>query len=134
MSLQQLQHLLFRCTPADLDKAHIWKPCMEPFRAPVAEGSFTPVNFQSVKSNHQATAKLLRSTCLQALLLAGASLVGKTHMDELAYSLNGENFHYGHPVNPACPDRIPGGSSSGSVVRTGTEKIFCLLSTALVDL
>ena len=37
-------------------------------------------------------------------------------MDELAYSLNGENVHYGTPRNPACPDRIPGGSSSGSAV------------------
>jgi len=39
-------------------------------------------------------------------------------MDELAYSLNGENMHYGTPTNPACPDRIPGGSSSGSAVAT----------------
>jgi amidase len=53
---------------------------------------------------------------MQACLAAGASLVGKTHMDELAYSLNGENAHYGTPVNPACPERIPGGSSSGSAV------------------
>ena len=37
-------------------------------------------------------------------------------MDELAYSLNGENKHYGTPRNPACPDRVPGGSSSGSAV------------------
>lgn len=34
-----------------------------------------------------------------------------------AYSLNGENARYGTPVNPACPDRVPGGSSSGSAVR-----------------
>ena len=34
-----------------------------------------------------------------------------------AYSLGGENMHYGTPVNPACPDRVPGGSSSGSAVR-----------------
>lgn len=54
--------------------------------------------------------------CVQALLDAGADLAGKTHLDELAYSLNGENIHYGTPVNPACPDRIPGGSSSGSAV------------------
>lgn len=53
---------------------------------------------------------------MQALLQAGASLAGTTHMDELAYSLNGENVHYGTPINPACPDRIPGGSSSGSAV------------------
>ena len=38
-------------------------------------------------------------------------------MDELAYSINGENVHYGTPVNPAAPGRIPGGSSSGSAVR-----------------
>lgn len=51
---------------------------------------------------------------VQALLDAGADIVGKTQTDELAFSLNGENDHYGTPVNPACPDRIPGGSSSGS--------------------
>ena len=44
-------------------------------------------------------------------------------MDELAYSLNGENVHYGTPVNPACPDRIPGGSSSGSAVATANGDI-----------
>lgn len=32
------------------------------------------------------------------------------------YSLNGENFHYGTPVNPKANNRIPGGSSSGSAV------------------
>jgi amidase len=49
------------------------------------------------------------------LLEAGATLIGKTLTDELAYSLNGQNFHYGTPLNGAAPDRIPGGSSSGSV-------------------
>jgi amidase len=49
------------------------------------------------------------------LLDAGAALVGKTITDELAYSLNGQNFHYGTPRNGGAPDRIPGGSSSGSV-------------------
>eukprot|EP00892_Ulva_mutabilis_P006307 jgi/Ulvmu1/4048/UM019_0025.1 len=52
--------------------------------------------------------------CVQALLGAGATLLGMSHMDELAYSLNGQNFHYGTPVNHAAPDRVPGGSSSGS--------------------
>ena len=51
-----------------------------------------------------------------ALLAAGASLVGKTVTDELAFSLEGVNAHHGTPINPACPDRIPGGSSSGSAV------------------
>lgn len=51
---------------------------------------------------------------VQRLLDAGADLVGKTHTDELTYSLNGENAHYGTPVNVNAPGRIPGGSSSGS--------------------
>ncbi len=49
-----------------------------------------------------------------ALLAAGADMLGKTQTDELAYSLNGENAHYGTPVNVNAPGRIPGGSSSGS--------------------
>ena len=48
------------------------------------------------------------------MLAAGAELVGKTITDELAYSLNGQNFHYGTPVNVNAPGRIPCGSSSGS--------------------
>lgn len=49
-----------------------------------------------------------------SLLAAGADMLGKTHTDELTYSLNGENAHYGTPVNVNAPGRIPGGSSSGS--------------------
>ena len=55
--------------------------------------------------------------CVAALLDAGADCIGVTQMDELAYSLNGENAHFGTPANPAAPGRIPGGSSSGSAVR-----------------
>ena len=51
---------------------------------------------------------------VQRLLDAGATLVGRTQTDELTYSLNGENPHYGTPVNVNAPGRIPGGSSSGS--------------------
>lgn len=54
------------------------------------------------------------SWAVQALLDAGATLVGKTVTDELAYGLTGRNVHYGAPINPAAPDRITGGSSSGS--------------------
>lgn len=48
------------------------------------------------------------------LLAAGASLVGKTITDEMACGMFGENIHDGTPLNPAAPDRVPGGSSSGS--------------------
>lgn len=49
-----------------------------------------------------------------SLLAAGADMLGKTQTDELTYSLNGENAHYGTPLNVNAPGRIPGGSSSGS--------------------
>jgi amidase len=51
---------------------------------------------------------------VQALVDAGATMVGKTQTDELTFSLNGENAHYGTPVNVNAPGRSPGGSSSGS--------------------
>ncbi|MBL0403420.1 amidase [Microvirga aerilata] len=51
---------------------------------------------------------------VQRLLDAGASLAGKTITDELAFSMSGKNAHFGTPVNGGAPDRIPGGSSSGS--------------------
>lgn len=50
-----------------------------------------------------------------ALLQAGARLAGKTKTQELAYGLTGENIWHGTPINPAAPDRFPGGSSCGSV-------------------
>ncbi|MCR2807629.1 amidase [Paenibacillus soyae] len=50
------------------------------------------------------------------LLENGARMEGTTITDELMYSINGENVHYGTPRNPNAPGRIPGGSSSGSAV------------------
>ncbi len=59
------------------------------------------------------------------LMAAGTRLIGKTLTDEMAYSLIGANHHYGTPPNPKAPDRIPGGSSSGSasVVAQGLADI-----------
>jgi amidase len=64
-----------------------------------------------------------------ALLAAGATLNGKTITDELAFGLEGVNAHYGTPVNPACPDRIPGGSSSGSAVAVAAGLVDFALGT-----
>ena len=55
---------------------------------------------------------------ISALLEAGGRLVGKTKTVELAYGLTGENIWYGTPLNPAAPDRFPGGSSCGSAAAT----------------
>ena len=51
---------------------------------------------------------------IRTLVEAGAAMVGKTHTDELTRGILGENAHYGTPVNPRAPGRVPGGSSSGS--------------------
>ncbi|KAK9732583.1 hypothetical protein RND81_04G007800 [Saponaria officinalis] len=66
---------------------------------------------------------------VSALLRAGATSVGKTVMDEMAYSINGENIHYGTPRNPCAQDRIPGGSSSGSAVAVGAKLVDFSLGT-----
>jgi aspartyl-tRNA(Asn)/glutamyl-tRNA(Gln) amidotransferase subunit A len=51
---------------------------------------------------------------VRALAAAGAVCVGKTNQSEFAFSGLGLNPHFGNPVNPLAPDRVPGGSSSGS--------------------
>ncbi|MBF0379603.1 MAG: amidase [Magnetococcales bacterium] len=56
------------------------------------------------------------SDLITQLVESGASLQGKTHLNELTFGLDGQNIHFGMPVNPLGVDRIPGGSSSGSAV------------------
>jgi amidase len=58
--------------------------------------------------------KTATAPTVQRLLDAGARFTGKTITDELAFSMTGQNAHFGSPVNGAAPDRISGGSSSGS--------------------
>ncbi|KAK7316157.1 hypothetical protein VNO77_34937 [Canavalia gladiata] len=64
-----------------------------------------------------------------ALLKAGATFVGTTVMDELAYSIRGENIHYGTPKNPCAAKRVPGGSSSGSAVVVGAGYVDFSIGT-----
>ncbi len=49
-----------------------------------------------------------------ALRAAGAVAVGSTTLHEFAFGVTGLNPHAGTAPNPAAPDRVPGGSSSGS--------------------
>ena len=51
---------------------------------------------------------------VQRLLDASATLIGKTVTDEVSLGILGENPFDGTPLNPKAPDRVPGGSSSGS--------------------
>lgn len=59
-------------------------------------------------------APMHNAVCVDQLLAAGAHCVGKVVADEFTYSLDGENQFFGTPRNAKAPDRVPGGSSSGS--------------------
>lgn len=66
------------------------------------------------QKHREASPASATAPAVQALLDSGARFVGKTQTDELAFSLMGLNAHFPSPVNPAAPDRVTGGSSSGS--------------------
>src|SRR5579871_4097733 len=66
---------------------------------------------------------------VQRLVDAGADMVGKTHTDELSRGILGENAHYGTPTNPNAPDRVPGGSSSGSAAAVAGGLVDTALGT-----
>ena len=60
------------------------------------------------------------ATVVQRLRAAGAVIFAKTNMHEFGIQPTGVNPHHGTPVNPWDPQRIPGGSSSGSAVAVAT--------------
>jgi amidase len=66
---------------------------------------------------------------VQALLDGGCRIVGKTNMHELAYGVTGINLWTGTPINPRYPDRVPGGSSSGSAVAVAAKLVDFAIGT-----
>jgi len=75
------------------------------------------------------TSPATTASAIQTLLDAGATLIGKSCTDEIAFSLDGVNVHYGTPLNPQAPDRIPGGSSSGSASAVAAGLVDFALGT-----
>lgn len=66
---------------------------------------------------------------VERLLSAGANAVGKANMEPFAFGPTGEHSEYGQPTNPAAPDRVPGGSSSGSAAGVAAELVDFALGT-----
>ena len=60
------------------------------------------------------------AACMAGARAAGARIVGRTNLHELAFGVTGVNPWFGTPVNPLDPTRVPGGSSSGSAVAVAT--------------
>jgi amidase len=73
---------------------------------PTGGGNHDWASWYSVPEKH--------AWAVQRLLDAGATLIGKTITDEVSLGILGENAFDGTPLNPKAPDRVPGGSSSGS--------------------
>ena len=73
--------------------------------------------------------KTRTAPAVQQLLDAGARFIGKTVTDELAFSMNGNNAHFGAPINGAVPSRISGGSSSGSAAAVSSKLCDFALGT-----
>ena len=66
---------------------------------------------------------------VDALVAAGALVVGKTNLDQFATGLVGVRSPYGTPRNPVAPGTIPGGSSSGSAVAVAAGLVSLGLAT-----
>src|SRR5260370_5567124 len=54
------------------------------------------------------------AACMAGARAAGAVIVGKVNLYELAFGASGVNEYFGTPVNPLDAGLVPGGSSSGS--------------------
>ena len=71
-------------------------------------GAGNPSWFKAAKPAQQT------ASAVNKLMNEGCSFTGFTHTDELAYSLEGNNIHYGAAQNPKLKGHASGGSSMGS--------------------
>jgi aspartyl-tRNA(Asn)/glutamyl-tRNA(Gln) amidotransferase subunit A len=66
---------------------------------------------------------------VEKLAAAGAVMVGKAGLHELAYGITSDNPHFGTIRNPRHPEHSPGGSSGGSGVAVATGMAFIATGT-----
>lgn len=88
---------------------------------PTSGGQPLLLALSGIKARHAVT--------VQRLLESGAVFAGKTVTDELAFSMNGNNAHFGAPINGGATDRISGGSSSGSASAVSNRLVDFALGT-----
>ncbi len=137
-------HVAPRTPPLDRS---IWRSVGDPFLQGAWEGAlagltvavkdvFAIAGFRIGAGNptylEQARPEKATAPAVADLLRAGASLRGIARTDEFAYSIAGDNVHYGTPPNGAVVGALPGGSSSGpaSAVALGHADIGLATDTA----
>lgn len=132
--------------PRAFDRA-IWREVGEPLAPAAADGPLSGLSF-AVKDLFaiagsrvgagnpayldEARPATTTAPAVSTLLGGGAALRGIARTDEFAYSIAGDNAHYGTPPNGALPGALPGGSSSGpaSAVALGQADIGLATDTA----
>ncbi len=138
---------------ADLDRPEIWISLREPDEvladallvdAAVAAGEVLPLagRLLAVKDNIDVAGLPTTAGCpdygylpgrdapaVQRLITAGAIVLGKTNLDQFATGLVGVRSPYGAVRDAKRPDRISGGSSSGSAVAVALGIVDLALAT-----
>lgn len=72
---------------------------------------------------------LTDAAVVSRLLAAGARIRGKANTDAFAFGPTGEFSERRDVVNPTAPDRVPGGSSSGSAAAVAGDLVDLALGT-----
>ena len=97
------------------------KDCFDLAGFPTSSGSkFYAAHKQNASSDSWVAARLRG---------AGAVIIGKTHLHQLAYGITGENQDYGDCLQPANPTRLTGGSSSGAAASVQENSVMAAIGT-----
>lgn len=130
--------------PTPASEAGIWRVLGDPLVPPTGAGPLSgetvavkdlfavaghPVGAGNPRRLAHSAPEAQHAAVVAALLDAGAAVRGISCTDEFAYSLAGQNAHYGTAPNPRAPGRIPGGSSSGSATAVSMGQVTVGLGT-----
>ena len=97
------------------------KDCFDVFGYPTTCGSRFYAAQNGIAAEDSFVATRLRR--------AGAVIMGKTHLHQLAYGITGENSEYGDSLQPSDPALLTGGSSSGSAASVQEGSAIAAIGT-----